>query len=168
MVQQRTVECEGHTGAQRKAWPSTAAMSSCHWILTFKAESVGSSLCSGFSTIISFTHRLHCRFHPLTYTRFIPVLSHPSPSRLKPCGDGGSAKQQVEVTTGSCSLHPAGRWPWTLVVHPYIRGNRGVRQHPWRLSSPIKDNTAHPSKGGTLVREGPRKGGLKIACPLSI
>ena len=76
------------------------------------------------------------------------LLPHPLPSHIKLCGDGGRAKQQVEATTGSCSLDPARRRPRTLVVHLCIRGSRGVPQHPWRLSSPIKDCTAHPSKGG--------------------
>ena len=135
-------------------------MSSCHWILTFKDETgiilvqrlINYNIIHAHVTMNTSPTNLHTihltsnssltksyHLHPLIYAWFIRPSSHSSPNNLKPCSNVGRAKQQVEVTTGSCSFDPAHRWPQTLVVHPYIRGSRGVQQHPWRLISPLKD-----------------------------
>ena len=75
-----------------------------------KAERVGSPQCNDFPTII------HSR------TGVTKRSTSPHPNTSKPCGDGERAKQQVEVTTGSCSLNSARRRP---------DGNSRYLSEPW-------------------------------------
>ena len=117
-LQQGIVECLGRGRAQKMPRPSTAAKevsssddSSYHWIQASAAERVGLSQCNDLSTIISSSHRFHALF--IFSSPHLPSLSFFLLSTHKSCSDGGLAKQQVEVTTGSCSQEPACRRLWT-------------------------------------------------------
>ena len=111
-LQQRAVVCVGRDRAQKTLRPSTAVKeassrddSSYHWIQTSEAERVGLPPCNGFSTI-SFSHRFRCTF--IFHLYLYPLCFTSSPAAM-----GDWRKQQVEVTTGSCSQEPARRRPWT-------------------------------------------------------
>ena len=88
------------------------------------------------SSIPSSTHLIPPHLHPITLLIHLIFIS-PLTKLFQVLRRWGKAKQQAEVTTGSCSLDPTRRRPRTSVVHPYVWGSRGVRQHPWRQSSPI-------------------------------
>lgn len=92
--------------------------SPCHWIKTSQAERVGLSPCNDFLTIKP------SRTGPLCNSS--PICQRTS---LKSCGDGHMAKQQVEVTTGSCSHKPArrrsmGKWSF-FFLNPRATGEFG-------------------------------------------
>ena len=125
-------------------------MFSCHWTLTFKAERVGLSPCNGFSTKKSFMHTSHCAppssQHPVT-SHFIllhQVIHDSHSSQAKSCGDGGMAKQQVEVTTGSCSHDPARRQPWTSGRSSLYPGYQRSPAASWATEQPFLGQHCSP------------------------
>ena len=94
------------------------------------------------------------QYKPFPHTFIFSVHSQ------KPCCDGRGAKKQVVVTTGSCSLKPAGRRPGCVNCSFSDRMTEEIRCSTGRLSSPFQGSTAHPH-----MREGAIKGALKKPHP---
>ena len=151
-----------HDKTLKKSWSSTAAreVSSCNGFTMPLGQNffgrVGLLQCNSSPTI------KHSRTALVCNSSFIH--SHSSLIILhKSCGDGGMAKQQVEMTTGSCSYQPACRRPWILVV-------LSLNPRQWRYPAACRVtgqsfwvSAAHPH-----MREGVRKGTPNIAHPIYI
>ena len=128
------VERGGQDKARKTSWPSTAAdeVPGCDGSSVppepgFLGRESGIAPVQRRSHFKNVPHRLLCATHP------------PNPNNnSKSCGDWGEAKQQVEVTTGSCSFKPARRRPGgNSRSSSEAWDNRGVRRFPGRLSSPF-------------------------------
>ena len=155
-LKQCIMEYEGNVRAQKMTWPSNAAEehsrcnnSLCHWFQTPEAKRVGLSMCKGFSTLM-----LSCT-GLVVYNKILPFS--------KSCGDGRVVKQQVEVTTGSCSHKPVCRWPldqWSLISVPRAAEEFGSIQGNGAALFRIALLTLH--------KEGHRKGSLNIVYPMHI
>ena len=158
VVQQRSVECEGHAGAQSKAWPSTAAeiVPRCNDVFV-PLDSDFQGRESGIVSVQRLFHEniIHAQVtsrtsiipsqHPVTSHFILHQVIHDShSSQTKSCGDGGMAKQQVEVTTGSFSHDPARRRPWTSGRSSLYPGHQRSPAASWATEQPFLGQHCSP------------------------